>query len=173
MNKFFRILLVLSALAIALTCAGCASKQDGVFPLKMTATLIDPDAYKNPSATLTIRGTEPEAGTEGEILNHPIEISMELGDGIDYSFGTAQSPYLYSVLPSSGTGEILHITASIYDPETNAPISGMIGLDLENECCIYIFDDDSGRYIVASTDGSATPESILEHFAAFIAFYEK
>ncbi len=141
--------------------------------LDMTATLICPNESNHISTTLIIDGTYPAAGTTGEILNAPIEMTMELGKETDHTFGQVFSPYYYHIPQQSGIDDILYIVAPIYDPETNAATIGIVGLDLENELYIYLFQAYPGRYIVASTDASRTPEEILEHFATFIEYCQK
>ncbi len=168
------ILAFLAALGLLLWVGHHFAVSANTFELKMRATLIRADGVVFESTDLTITGTYPKENTPGEtILYAPIEMQMELGKEIGYRFGHWASPMLYSKLPGSGTGEIMHLPGSIYEVRTNSSLSGKVGLDLQKEAFIFVFDDYPTHYIVASTDDSQTPEELMAYFATFIASYTK
>ena len=49
----------------------------------------------------------------------------------------------------------------------------IIGIDIKYERLIIMFLENDSKFILASNDTTDTPEDILEHFDAFIKYFQE
>ncbi len=176
MIRLTKILALLFAAVLLLTFFGCQNNSGDLQPStpkafhwNMQATVIRTTGKKNISTRMTIYGTYPEEKTDS--FTNPINMQMELGKESGYVIARSSTPYYYSQHESFGTGDILHLFPTMLVGSTNEFTVVYMGLDLENQCVIFIMKDHEGEYIVASNDSNDTPEDILAHFDAYIQYY--
>ena len=142
-----------------------ATKQDTTITINMQTNGIW--GYKDgipKAAKLSIIGTIYDSAKDQDTL----DVDIVFPSTFPYLFMTSNTGELstnqkYSILP-----HLMICPTYVYDKSTNAHAFCYFALDLENNCCIFLFETSKDYYFVASQDGSMTYEQLLAHFSDFI-----